>query len=360
MPAFCEQTDVFISGTGGYHTYRIPSMVSTPHGTIMMFCEGRKNERSDTGDIALLCKRSTDGGVTWSGTHIVWDDPGNTCGNPCAVVDEVTGTIWLVMTHNLGVDRESEIINQTSLGSRTIWVSSSMDDGLNWSDPEEITTEVKDKNWTWYATGPGAGIQLTSGRLIIPCDHIEAQSKRYYSHVIYSDDHGETWKLGGSTADDDFNECEAVELENGAVVLNMRNYNKKEKTRALAVSYDAGETWSHNVHDPALIESTCQASIRRYPAEGDYILFSNPASETDRVNMTVRLSTDGCRTWGFSQCLHAGPSAYSSLTVFPDGTIGCLYERGEAHSYQKLTLARFNLAWIMESRLNAETPGYIY
>ena len=360
MPAFCEQTDVFISGTRGYHTYRIPSIVSTPHGTIMMFCEGRKYARSDTGRIDMLCKRSTDGGITWSDTQVIWNDGENTCGNPCPVVDEVTGTIWLLMTHNLGEDKESEIIDRKSKGTRTIWVTSSMDDGLTWEDPVEITESVKDKNWTWYATGPGAGIQLTGGRLLIPCDHIEALSKRYFSHVIYSDNHGESWKLGGATPEDDVNECEAVELENGVVVLNMRNYDRKQKTRAIAVTYDGGDTWSHLMRDPTLIEPTCQASIRRYPSEGDYILFSNPANETERENMTIRLSTDGCRSWGYSQCLHPGPAAYSCLTVFPDGTIGCLYERGEAHSYQRLTLARFNLAWIMETRLKAETPGYIY
>ena len=357
MPAFCEQTDIFISGTGGYHTYRIPSIIATPHGTIMIFCEGRKLAQSDTGDIDLLCKRSTDGGITWSETRIVWGDCENTCGNPCPVVDEITGTIWLLMTHNLGIDKESEIIDCKSQGTRTIWVTSSMDDGLTWQEPVEITECVKEENWTWYATGPGAGIQLASGRLVIPCDHIEAMSKRYFSHVIHSDDHGGSWKLGGTTPDDDVNECEAVELENGVLLLNMRNYDLDQKTRAVAVSYDGGDSWSHVKHDPTLIEPTCQASIRRYAPESDYILFSNPASQTDRENMTIRLSTDGCRSWGYSRVLHPGPAAYSCLTVLPGGTIGCLYERGEAHSYQCLTLARFNLAWIMEICPQAETSG---
>ena len=261
------------------------------------------------------------------------------------------------MTHNLGVDKESEIIDRKSQGTRTIWVTSSKDDGLTWEEPVEVTKSVKEKNWTWYATGPGAGIQLASGRLVIPCDHIEAVSKRYFSHVILSDDQGTTWKLGGTTPDDDVNECEAVELKNGLVLLNMRNYDREQKTRAISLSTDGGDSWSDISHDPALIEPTCQASIRRVTHDGDYILFSNPASQVERANMTVRLSIDGCRSWGYSQVLHPGPAAYSCLTEFPDGTIGCLYERGEAHSYERLTLARYNLDWIMGTGPRAEIPG---
>ena len=357
MTAFCKQSVLWTSGNEDYHTYRIPALIVTPAGTVLAFCEGRRNSSSDTGDIDMLVKRSTDGGRSWSNHEIVWDDGENACGNPCAVVDRETGDIWLLMTHNLGIDKESEIIDCKSQGTRTIWVTSSMDDGLTWQEPVEITECVKEENWTWYATGPGAGIQLASGRLVIPCDHIEAMSKRYFSHVIHSDDHGETWKLGGTTPDDDVNECEAVELKNGVVLLNMRNYDRDQKTRAVSVSSDGGNSWSHVMHDPVLMEPTCQASIRRATRDGDYILFSNPASQVERENMTVRLSIDGCQSWGYSQILHPGPAAYSCLTVLPGGTIGCLYERGEAHSYQCLTLARFNLAWIMEICPQAETSG---
>jgi len=66
----------------------------------------------------------------------------------------------------------------------------------SWSAPVEITAQVKKPEWTWYATGPGNGIQLKSGRLVIPCDHNTTDNRRF-SHVIYSDDAGATWKLGG-------------------------------------------------------------------------------------------------------------------------------------------------------------------
>ena len=139
MNGACEQSVIWTSGTDGYHTYRIPAIVVTTGGTILAFCEGRRNGRNDTGDIDMLVKRSEDGGRTWSAQEVVWNDAGNTCGNPCPAVDGETGTVWLLMTHNLGIDHESMIIDETSQGSRTVWVTASGDDGLTWQDPVEIT-----------------------------------------------------------------------------------------------------------------------------------------------------------------------------------------------------------------------------
>ena len=156
-----QQADVFVSGRDGYHTYRIPSVIVTKKGTVLAFCEGRKKGRSDAGDIDLLLKRSTDGGKTWSSQQIVWDDKNNTCGNPCPVIDAKTGTIWLLLTWNLGADRESQIISQKSKDTRQVFVTYSKDDGQRWAPPKEITEQTKQKNWTWYATGPGVGIQLS-------------------------------------------------------------------------------------------------------------------------------------------------------------------------------------------------------
>lgn len=348
-----EQIDVYLSGQDGYHTYRIPSVIVTRRGTVLAFCEGRKNSSSDTGDIDLLLKRSADGGRTFSKAQMVWDDGPNTCGNPCPVVDQRTSAILLLMTHNLGGDAEPRIIARTSQGTRTVWKSESRDDGLTWSPPVEITSSVKKSDWTWYATGPGAGIQLASGRLVVPCDHIKAGEKTMYSHVIYSDDGGATWRLGGETGPG-VNECEVVERTDGSLLLNMRNYDRRQRCRAIATSRDGGLTWSAPAFDKTLIEPVCQASIRRHcRAEGNgkgRILFSNPASEKSREKMTVRLSYDDGATWPVSKLLHAGPAAYSCLAVLPDGTTLCLYERGGRSPYEKITLARFSLDWLIDGK----------
>jgi sialidase-1 len=342
---------LFISGQGGYHTYRIPALAVTTRGTVLAFAEGRKNSRGDSGDIDLLLRCSTDHGETWSPTQVVWNDGANTCGNPCAVVDRQTGTVWLLMTWNRGDDSEKEIINRTSKETRRVFVAHSMDDGSNWSGPCEITEHLKRQNWTWYATGPGSGIQIEhgpqAGRLIIPCDHIESDTAHHYSHIIYSDDHGNCWRLGGTTPKAQVNECEVVELSDGRLLLNMRNYDRSIKSRQIAFSEDGGLTWQEQRFDRALIEPRCQAAIERgrWPA-GDrsgVILFSNPAHESKRVNMTVRASYDDGQTWPDTKVVYAGPSAYSDLAVLADGQVACLYEAGLTSAYESIMFCRFPL-----------------
>ncbi|HEY3443865.1 MAG TPA: sialidase family protein [Paludibaculum sp.] len=335
------QTDLFQSGEGGYHTYRIPALVVTTKGTLLAFCEGRRGGGADSGDIDILLRRSLDHGRTWSPPQVVADLGDDTIGNPVPVVDRKTGAISLLLTRNPGKDTERQIIDGTASGTRTVWLSRSTDDGATWTPPAEITASVKLPNWTWYATGPGNGIQLRDGRLVVPCDHIVAVTNAYYSHVIVSDDGGRTWKLGGS-AGDKTNESAVVELRDGSLLLNMRSYNQQNR-RALATSRDRGATWSSITYDDALIDPICQASLIRF--RKDSLLFSNPA-DTKRVRMTVKLSRDEGKTWPVARLVHDGPAAYSSLAQLEDGRIGLLYERGEKRAYELITFARFDQRWL--------------
>ena len=341
-----EQNPVFIGGAGGYHTYRIPALVVTTKGTLLAFCEGRKLGRGDAGDVDLVLQRSRDGGKTWLDQQVVWDDGANTCGNPCPVVDAQTGIVWLLMTHNLGQDTEAKIVDGTSQATRTVWVTHSTDEGATWAKPTDITPAVKPRDWTWYATGPGIGIQLQSGRLVVPCDNKVAGTKAQQSHVIYSDDRGQTWKLGGVVGPN-CNESQLVERSDGSLLLNMRGYRANNR-RLAAVSNDGGKTFSKPKEDPTLIEPVCQASILRYPGAAGLVLFSNPAS-TKREKLTVRLSDDDGKSWQWARALWEGPAAYSCLAVLPDGTLGCLYERGEKGPYDTIALARFSLAWLKDA-----------
>lgn len=336
-------TDVFKAGTEGYHSYRIPSLIVTAKGTVLAFCEARKNNRSDAGDIDLVLKRSLDGGKSWQPMQVVWDDGPHTCGNPCPVVDRSTGTIWLLLTHNLGTDTEAKLVDGKSEGTRTVWVSHSTDDGATWVKPVEITKDVKQPDWTWYATGPGIGIQMRSGRMVIPCDNKVAVTKARQSHVIFSDDHGKTWKLGGVVGPN-CNESQVVQLADGSLMLNMRSY-EANHLRLVAKSRDGGVTWSAPKEDPALIEPVCQASIIRVPGEAPMLLFSNPAS-IKREKLTLKLSFNDGRTWPVVHELHPGPAAYSCLTVLPDQRLACLYECGDKSAYDVIRLATFSLAWL--------------
>ena len=341
-----DQIDVFVSGHDGYHTYRIPAIVVTKKGTLLAFCEGRKSEGRDHGDIDLVLKRSFDGGRTWTRMQIVHEEGGTkkvTIGNPCPVVDRSTGTIWLTFCRD----------------NDRVFVTKSTDDGATWAKPVEITKDVKPKSWSWYATGPVHGVQLSGGRLLIPCDHRErAHGNTMFSHVFYSDDHGASWKLGGSLSEKT-DECTAAETVDGRVYLNMRSYHGKNR-RACAWSDDGGATWSDVKLDETLIEPVCQASVVRFTDakrhDKNRVLFSNPASKK-RTRMTVRISTDECKTWSAGKVVYAGPSAYSDLCVRPDMTICCFYERGEKSAYEKITLARFNLEWLTDGKDRIAAKG---
>ena len=339
--------NVFTSGTEGYHTFRIPAIIATPKGTLLAFCEGRKDGRSDTGDIDLVLKRSTDGGKTWGRLQVVWNDGQNTCGNPCPVVDESTGRIWLPMTWNHGKDPQRKIEAKTSTDTRRVYITYSDDDGKTWAKPKEITAAAKKPEWTWYATGPGNAIQIRhgkyKGRLVVPCDHnllVKGKSVKR-SHCLYSDDHGKTWKLSRPLGDGT-NECAVVELTDGRLLLNMRSYQGKNR-RAISHSSDGGATWSPVKLDEALIEPVCQGNILRYtwPGKGgkSRILFANPASKK-RERMTVRLSYDEGKTWPVSRLVYAGSAAYSNLVALPKGQFGLLYERD---GYRRITFGVFTL-----------------
>ena len=334
-PASLTQLELFRAGEGGYRSYRIPALIVTSKGTLLAFCEGRRNSGADAGDIDVLLRRSFDRGKTWSSVQKIADRGEDTIGNPTPVVERKTGTIFLLLTSNPGSATERQITDRIPGAVRTVWITHSADDGASWSPPVDITAQVKRPEWTWYATGPGNGIQLRSGRLVIPCDHNGS------SHIIYSDDRGATWKIGG-VAEDKTNESAVAELKDGSLLLNMRSYHGKYR-RAIQRSRDGGITWSPLTFDDTLIEPVCQASL--ISAGRGRLLFSNPAATT-RTHLTVRLSKDSGVTWSASRLFYEGPSAYSSLAMLPGRTVGLLYERGDHNPYERITFARFNLSWL--------------
>ncbi len=382
-----ESVDVFVSGQDGYHTYRIPAIVATQQGTLLAFCEARKSGRSDTGNIDTLVRRSTDQGKTWSDSIVVWDDGDNTCGNPAPVVDQSTGTIWLPLTWNLGSDDESEIKAGTSDHPRRVFITHSNDDGLTWAEPTEISQSVRKDHWRWYATGPGNAIQLAdrkhAGRLLIPAnhsDHSDPNSHYYRSHVFWSDDHGQSWQLGG-VHEDRTNESAVIEREDGSLLQAMRSYHGTNQ-RAMATSNDGGRSWSKVYLDPALDTPVCQASMLRYPMRrisptgnpqagnpqagntqagnprGDdatndksRLLFASPKGKK-RKNLHVWVSDDEGKTWPISKQIDAGDAAYCNLIALPGGQVGLLYEKG---NYQSITLATFPLWWLESSEPDRET-----
>ena len=331
-----EHTELFVRGKDGYHTYRIPALLVTKKGTVLAFCEARKDSSSDYGDIDLALRRSTDGGRTWTDMEIIVDDGDHTMGNPCPVVDRSTGTIWLPLCRD----------------NKDILLMKSTDDGVTWSESVDITKEAKDPTWYWVGTGPGHGIQLRKGRLVIPCwaDATESLGEIQFSYVLYSDDHGTTWERGSVLDRDGSDECEAVELTDGSLYLTMRSRQGK-KQRAYSFSQDGGEIWSPVEYDPCLPEPSCQGSVVRFTRTCRFhknrIVLASPANPAARTCLTVRVSYDECRSWGVSKVLFSGSAAYSDLAVTTDGQILCFFE---ADNYERLILARFNIEWLSDGR----------
>jgi sialidase-1 len=340
---------VWRQSDSGYELYRIPSLIVTQKGTVLAFCEGRQGQE-DSGDIDLVVKRSSDNGKTWSEQSVVWSDGGNTCGNPCPVIDQTTGRIILMMTWNLGSEDESDIIKHNIDDTRRPHLCYSDDDGLTWSEPVDLTETCKNPDWGWYATGPGIAIQLKSekykNRIVIPANHSYTTNKKeeqvtdggygYGSHVLLSDDSGANWRMS-SAITPGCNESQVVELRDGRLIMNMRSYNRMG-CRAISYSQDGGETWSDIKHALQLADEVCQASFIEYGtyAGKKMYLFSNPGNPVDRYFMTIKTSFDYCETWSNDKLIFAGPSAYSCMTVLPDGNIGLLFEGGKNYRYESL------------------------
>lgn len=352
-----DKTDLFHAGQAGYETFRVPGIVVTSRGTILAYCEARRGSRSDWADIEILLCRSTNGGRTWSPPQRIADAGKQTVNNAVATIDRDTGQIHFLYCINY---------------HRCYYIVSE-DDGVTFSSPREITSTFEgfrsEYDWHVLATGPGHGIQLRSGRLIVPVwlSTATRQHRPSAVSVIYSDDHGKIWQAGEIVCahpDPLVNPSEtvAVQLSDDRVLLNIRSENR-EHLRAQSWSDDGATGWSDVTFHNQLYEPICMAGLVRLPqpfADNDStFVFTNPDSRDNpgvhgrhnfrhRENVTVRLSDDDCRTWPVARRLEDGISGYTDLAVGPDGTIYCIYERGGADgfAFERLTLARFNREWI--------------
>lgn len=327
-------------GDDNVHTYRIPGITTTDKGTLIAVYDIRYNNSRDLPEnIDVGMSRSTDGGRTWEPVKIIMDmgtpHENNGIGDPSILFDPVTKKIWVAALWSKG--NRSIAGSEPGLSPDTTGqfvLASSDDDGLTWSQPYNITSQVKNPIWHLYFQGPGNGIAMQNGTLVFPSQYWDESRKPGIPHssIIYSTDHGKTWK-SGTGAESNTTESQVVETTPGTLMLNMRD--NRGSYRSIATTTDMGKTWTeHFTSHEALPDPVCMASIIKAKVNikgqrKDVLFFSNVATQTSRQNTTLKASLDLGESWPSVHQLLIDARrtyGYSALTKIDNNTIGLLYE----------------------------------
>jgi len=362
VPAELKQKTLFRAGDMGYKTFRIPAIACTTKGALLAACSARK-DYSDWADIDLVMRRSEDCGETWSEPQmLVGEDLEDTVDNSSFVVDRETGGIFLF--HQIDYAK--------------LLYCRSDDDGRTFGDAVDVTDILeiykKDYPWVVVAPGPGHGIQLRSGRLVLALwmsdgtgpsgDKGRAAHRPSEVFTIFSDDHGKTWEPGDVVArtTPEFkypSESSLVELEDGRVMINMRSESAPYR-RLMSISPDGATGWSKPEFVEEQFEPVCFGAICRLPGEKGQLVFINPDSRENekigwelhnariRENLTAYVSLDDGKTWPIRKVIDPGVAGYADVIDGPDGALYCLYEHGGEMAYNdRLSVVKLTREWLL-------------
>lgn len=352
-----ERTVLFNMGDYDSQYWRIPALVTAADNSLVAVVDKRGSSLGDLPNtISIMSRRSTDNGKNWSEPVVVAQGGnGKTYGDPAVVLDKKTGNLICMFVGDQG------LWNATPYNRQGIYVSKSTDNGVSWSEPVAITDQVYANHSSWYAgfAGSGHGLCLKDGRLmfVLAIRATSATGVPLHNYAIYSDDGGDNWTLSTNAATTVGDEAKVVELEDGDILMSIRNPSKGN--RIFCKSTDRGQTWGKAYFETELKDPACNGDIIRYSYSTDEgsegksrLLHSLPESTTTRENVTIYLSEDDGETWPIKKRLVDGYSAYSSLTVLSDGTIGALVEEGKWDSNLpgedgfQLVFYRFTMDWL--------------
>lgn len=337
------------AGDDGAAAYRIPGLATSNDGSLLAVYDVRYNNSVDLQEyVDVGLSRSVDKGQSWEKMRIPlsFGEYGglpkaqNGVGDPAILVDTKNGTIWIIAlwTHGMGNRRawhNSQAgmdINETG----QLVLTKSTDDGKTWSDPINITRQVKDPSWRLLLQGPGRGITMQDGTLVFPIQFIDSTAVPF-AGIMYSKDNGENWKIH-TPARSNTTEAQVAEVEPGLLMLNMRD--NRGGSRAVSTTRDLGKTWSeHPSSRKVLQEPVCMGSLLQVDAKDnilnrDILLFSNPNSTKNRNMITIKASLDGGLSFPEEYQLLLDEDhgwGYSCLTMIDRETIGIIYESSVAH-----------------------------
>jgi sialidase-1 len=365
-PLIAQQKSVvvFQAGESGYHTFRIPAIIKHSSGALMAFCEGRKANSSDFGDIDIVMKRSEDGGITWGTLQVLVDRAESQAGNPSPVLDQLNARFpkgRVLLFYNTGNQPENTI--RKGIGMREVWYIASADGGMNWETPVNITAQVhhpaalepSGADWRSYANTPGHALQIMRGpyrgRIVIAANHSVGAPlpgfKEYRAHVFFTNDHAQSFSLGSNVSFEGSNESMAAELANGGILLNTRNQSGEVRARIISRSNNGGVSWDTTYYERGLIDPVNQGAVLTLGfKKGKAIIVSSHTQDSLRRNhLMLHISRNDGYNWEPVTMIDATEAAtpkdytaYSDLVQITKRQIGVLFERNQ---YKEIVFISF-------------------
>ena len=348
-------TLLFTPGDAGSKNYRIPAIITAADGSLVTVTDKRWNNAGDlAAKIDPVVRRSTDNGKTWSDPLVIANFGAPTgVGDAALVMDKRNGNLLCLLAANKG------FFQSTNADPIRLVIVRSTDNGVTWGTPVDITNQIYGPNpqWKGIFVASGRAHQLRDGKIVAALAVREdvAGTEKINNYMISSVDGGLNWTTSAGRAELDGDEAKIVELNNGNLMMSIRN----SGTRRFNISTDKGLTWGTAYNQAAITDPNCDGDFIRYTSTLDgynknRLLHTIPFA-SNRTNVSVLMSTDEGGTWPTRKTIFAGASAYSSLTVLPDGTLGIYYENGENSTYQ-MYFVRFSLNWLTNGADTYTTP----